>query len=109
MEDESLIATFFEWRIDSVHDQAFRDAWGEVTRELRSAGSLGSTLFRKSEGHYCALARWPDAATRDAAFAAAKDGAASTRLRATIGATLQRVELDEVEDLASAEADRGRH
>jgi hypothetical protein len=58
-----MIATFFEWRIEPDAEAEFRAAWGQVTKRLAARGSHGSTLFRRSEGHYCALARWPDAAT----------------------------------------------
>lgn len=94
-----MIAIFFEWRIEEPKEEAFRAAWAEVTRALRAHGSLGSTLFRKSAGHYCALARWPDEATCQAASDAEKDSPASKRLHDAIGATLQKIQLDEIDNL----------
>ncbi|MDQ3074599.1 MAG: antibiotic biosynthesis monooxygenase [Pseudomonadota bacterium] len=93
-----MIATWFEWRIKSGRDEEFRAVWAEVTHALHSRGSRGSTLFRRSEDHYCALARWPDRATLDAAFAAEATSEASERLRHLISATMQQVELDEVDN-----------
>lgn len=94
-----MIATFFEWRIEPEREAAFHAAWAEVTHRLQAHGSRGSTLFRKDSGHYCALARWPDAATRDAAFALEAESAASKCLRATLATTLQQIDLDEVDNL----------
>ncbi len=94
-----MIATFFEWRIEERKEKEFRAAWADVTRALQGHGSRGSSLFRKSAGHYCAVARWPDAETRDNAFAAENGSEASKRLREAISATLQQIHLDEIDNL----------
>ena len=94
-----MIATFFEWRVQPAREEQFREAWAEVTRGLHARGSRGSTLFRKSDGNFCALARWPDRETRDAAFTAEAGGDASLRLREAVGETIQRFDLDELTNL----------
>jgi len=94
-----MIATFFEWRIDPAREDEFRSSWAEVTRRLQARGSNGSTLFRRDNANYCALARWPDMPTRDAAFAAEQDSEPGKRMRAIIIETVQRIDLDETDNL----------
>ena len=94
-----MIATFFEWRVEPGREEHFRQSWAEVTRRLHAHGSKGSTLFQSADGNFCALARWPDRVTRDAAFAAETGNDASVRLRDLIGETIQRFDLDELDNL----------
>lgn len=93
-----MYATFFQWRIRAGQIGTFRSAWAEVTDRLKEEGSLGSTLFAGPEDSWCALARWPSRGVRDAAFAAVAGHDCAVRLRASIEETLQRVDLDLVDD-----------
>ncbi len=99
-----MIATFYQWRIDPKNGEAFRAAWREATDALKKRGSGGSTLFCMDHDHYCALARWPDAKTRDAAFAAEKDSPESVQMRGFIKATIDKFDLDEIDHRWRSEA-----
>ena len=90
-----MIATFFHWRIREGRRDQFIAAWAAVTDALKADGSLGSALFEGEDGTFRALARWPDRATRDRAFAALSLPAASEAMHEAIAQTLQRVDCDE--------------
>lgn len=96
-----LIATVFEWQVREGHEAQFEASWAAVTRMLHGHGSHGSSLFINEEGHYCAIALWPDRATRDAAFAPfiAKPTDDHARMREAIGKEIRRMDLDCVSDL----------
>ena len=95
-----MFATFFEWQILDGREAEFEEAWASVTRRLQARGSNGSSLFRTEAGNYCAFALWPDRATRDAAFAMDEilpdDSAA---MRACIGRTIHRMDMDRLANL----------
>jgi hypothetical protein len=95
-----MLATFFEWQIKPGQHDVFVKAWAEVTEQLKAHGSFGSCLFTKQDGTICALARWPDQSTRDAAFATirAVDGPAKI-MRGVIAETIQQFDMEEVVNL----------
>ncbi len=95
------IATFFQWHIKPGQHEVFQSAWTEVTRRLLEHGSLGSALFVGPEGTYCALARWPDKVTRDAAFAANSKLDVAAVMRAALSETVQQFDMDEAVNLWS--------
>ena len=64
----------YRWRVAPAYEAAFRKAWRETTLALRANGGLGSCLGRGAEGTFVAVATWPDAQAREAAFAAIGDG-----------------------------------
>ena len=99
-----MIATFFQWRLHSGREADFSAAWSAVTQELRARGSLGSALFLGPGSTHCALARWPDRATRDSVFARGPVETYSDAMRACIDTTLQTFDLDEVANFWSLEA-----
>ncbi len=90
------MATFFQWVIHPGREAEFEQVWNEGTALLLQEGSLGSTLFRGDDGSFSALARWPDRATRDAAFARTADHAVFARMRDCVSDTLRRDDTDEV-------------
>ena len=94
-----MFATFFEWRIRDGAEEQFEQAWAEATAILKSHGSMGSALFRNDGGHFCAIARWPDRATRDAAFAAADLAASGAAMRGAVADTVHCIDLEEVRNL----------
>jgi len=91
-----MIATFFEWAVDRDREDNFVAIWTEATALLLKHGSLGSALFRTDNGHFCALARWPDRAARDLAFARLADESVFQRLRDCITQTIRQADADEV-------------
>ena len=94
-----MFATFFEWRIRDGAERQFEQAWADATGILKTHGSMGSALFRNDEGHFCAFARWPDRATRDAAFAAAKLDESGAAMRDAVTDTVHRIDLEQVRNL----------
>ncbi|WP_265570951.1 antibiotic biosynthesis monooxygenase [Sphingomicrobium nitratireducens] len=95
-----MMATFFEWKVDPDKEDQFRENWAAVTKRLHARGSKGSTLFRKEDGHFCAVALWPDKATRDAAFAMDETPQADTlAMREAVIDTIHRIDMDEIDNL----------
>ena len=93
-----MFATLFEWTLLPEREDEFTSAWEEATRELKDLGSEGSALFRSEAGHLVGFARWPDRATRDAAFK--KSGKlAFERMADCLAGPTRRVDLDEIDNL----------
>ena len=93
-----MIATLFEWQVKRGREEEFRHAWSAVTQRLTALGSLGSALFRSADGHFHGHARWPDRATRDAAFSAFTADEETQRMRDCIDETIRRIDVDEIEN-----------
>lgn len=91
-----MIVTLFHWRLHPGARDRFVGHWAAVTELLKPHGSLGSALFEQPDGTLRAIARWPDRATRDAAFAADPAPEDSAAMRACIAQTIERVDLDAV-------------
>jgi len=50
----------YRWRLHRGREQAFVEAWSEVTRHLReTGGALGSRLHRGNDGLWYSYAQWP--------------------------------------------------
>ncbi len=94
-----MLATYFEWRVRAGCEDEFVQIWHEGTMLLRAEGSLGSALFKGDDGRFRALARWPDLATRDLAFARTTDAPAFVRMREIVEATVHSDDLMEVDNL----------
>ena len=94
-----MFATFFEWRIRDGAKEQFEQAWADATEILKTHGSMGSALFQNDVGHYCAFARWPDRATRNAAFAAADLTDSGGAMRGAVTDTIHRIDLEQVRNL----------
>jgi hypothetical protein len=94
-----MFATYFEWKVKAGREEDFVQAWTEVTKVLRAEDSLGSTLFKDKTGHFHALARWPDQATRDVVIARHIRLDARAILLDCIDVEIQRVDMDQVENL----------
>jgi hypothetical protein len=94
-----MFATYFEWKVKPSREEAFVQAWTEGTKALRMEGSLGSSLFKGKAGHFHAFARWPDQATRDAAFARNVHPDNASIFRDCIETEIQRVDMDQIIDL----------
>lgn len=89
----------YRWRLHPEREDSFIDAWSRVTELLRShCGSLGSRLHRGSDGLWYGYAQWPDAATKQQAFARPVDPAAGAQMRAAIAETLPEVVLSPIAD-----------
>lgn len=97
-----MILAVYRWRLKPGSREAFVAAWSEATLLLRGRGSGGSALFDGPDGVVWGMARWPDAATRDAAFAEALPGDLRTRMDACIAERFEALELNAVADLWTA-------
>ena len=72
MSEPGLVA-IYRWRVAAEHEQAFVKRWARATEKLRAHGGMGSLLGRAATGEIVAIALWPSAQARDAAFAAPLD------------------------------------
>jgi hypothetical protein len=94
-----MFATYFEWTVRPGCEDEFLEIWHQGTLLLRSEGSLGSALFKGEDGHFRAIARWPDRLTRDAAFARTAEADVFVRMRACVESTVHRDDIAEVDNL----------
>lgn len=94
-----MFVLFFRWRLHPDRREQFMQAWPKVTRALLGQGSHGSVLFDGPEGTVCAIARWPDRATRDASSARAVVPEAWSRMRDAIAEELAAYELTDIINL----------
>jgi hypothetical protein len=94
-----MFATFFQWTIHAGREAEFVAIWNEGTALLLQHGSLGSALFRGEDRKFSALARWPDVATRDAAFDTVRDHSVFARMRECVAETDRWDDTDEVSNM----------
>lgn len=88
-------AVLLRWRLKPGRYEAFAQAWEAVTLAMLAEDSLGSTLFEAADGTVHALARWPDKATRERAFADHVVATARKIMADAIEEALPEVELTE--------------
>ena len=89
----------YRWILHPGSDASFIEAWSRVTALLRErGGSLGSRLHRGSDGIWYGYAQWPDAQTRELAFAQPYDPAASAQMRAAVAESMPEVLLEPMSD-----------
>ena len=98
-----MIVVVYRWRLKPGMLEDFTAVWAEVTSTLKPLGSGGSALFEDSEGIVWGIARWPDAETRDAAFARSSSALdRRARFDACVAERLEPTELHVIKDLWSA-------
>jgi hypothetical protein len=90
----------YRWRLREGAEQAFTDAWSQVSGLLRAQrGSLGSRLHRGSDGIWYSYAQWPDAETRErSVLAGPVDPEASRKMRDAAAEELPDIVLTSVAD-----------
>lgn len=98
-----MLATFFEWTVHPGREEEFVSTWNDGTNLLLKEGSLGSALFRAENGRFSALARWPDAATRDAAFERLRDHKTFVIMRECVAETHRRDDAQEISNMWRSE------
>lgn len=69
MERMSGAIYIYRWRVAAEHEEAFLERWRKATQDLHGRGGLGSLIGKNAEGELVAIALWPNAKARDAAFA----------------------------------------
>lgn len=93
-------AVIYRWRIEPSMEAEFVDAWASVTTLLKGRGSLGARLHRGADGIWYSYAQWPDANSRQAAFAKGDvDEKAQSVMRSAILETLPEIVLEPIADL----------
>ncbi|MDE2134571.1 MAG: antibiotic biosynthesis monooxygenase [Alphaproteobacteria bacterium] len=89
----------YRWRLHPGTENGFTQAWSHVTNLLRSRGSLGARLHRGSDGLWYSYAQWPDAQSREKAFAAGPvDASASAQIREAVAESFPEIVLDVAAD-----------
>ena len=73
MEQMNGAVFIYRWRVAAEHEAAFLERWRKATQDLGGRGGLGSLIGKNAEGELVAIALWPDAESRDAAFAGGGD------------------------------------
>jgi hypothetical protein len=73
MSDQTALPTpgfiaIYKWKVAPEHERTFRERWHTTTLRGRELGAFGSWLTRDEFGHFVAIALWPSAAARAAAF-----------------------------------------
>ena len=94
-----MFAPFFQWTLHPGREQDFVKIWNEGTALLLEHGSLGSALFCGQDGRFSALARWPDVATRDAAFDRVRDHSVFVRMRECVAETMRWDDTTEISNM----------
>ncbi len=97
-----MILAVYRWRLKPGRREDFVAVWAEATLSLRQRGSGGSALFDGPDGLVWGVARWPDAETRDSAFADPLPGAFRARMDACIADRFDAFDLDAIADLWTA-------
>ncbi len=93
-----MVAFLYRWRLLPGQEDAFVEAWSQVTAALWRQGSLGSRLHRGSDGIWYSYAQWPSAEARAEAFTQELEPAASARMRAAIAESFDEVRLEIADD-----------
>jgi quinol monooxygenase YgiN len=88
-------AVLLHWRLKPGRYDDFARAWEVVTRAMLAENSLGSALFEGEDGTVYALARWPDQAAREKAFATEDVIAARAAMAEAVEEVLPSLHLSE--------------
>lgn len=89
----------YRWRLIPGTEPTFVEGWSRISELLRLRGSLGSRLHRGSDGVWYSYAQWPDAKTREDAFAlGSADASASAMMESAVAERLPEIVLDPVAD-----------
>ena len=92
-------AVLYRWRLKPGKEAQFVDAWSQVTKHyVRYRGGQGSRLHRGQDGVWYAYAQWPDAATRERAFAQDDQPEAHALMDDAIAERLSAIVLEPVAD-----------
>ncbi len=93
-------AVLYRWRLRPGTEEAFVEAWTEVSHDLRRKGSLGSRLHRGPDGIWYSYAQWPSAEARGHAFSLPSGSpAASAAMQDAIAERFPEIVLESVSDL----------
>lgn len=94
-------AVIYRWRLRPGQENAFTEAWAQVTHAIRDqCGGLGSRLHKTDDGVWLAYAQWPSRAMWDAASLTDPAlQAARRQMRDAIAETLPDIPLTPVADL----------
>jgi hypothetical protein len=89
----------YRWKLKSGCEEAFIEAWTEMTSILLARGSLGSRLHHGGDDTWYAYAQWPSAEARVAAFESPLPPSdAGDRMNAAVAERFPEIVLDVVAD-----------
>ncbi len=64
-----MFAVIYRAYIKTGMEEEYQKYWHKIaTYFIENCGALGSCLHKTEEGYWLAYSRWPDKATRDAAW-----------------------------------------
>lgn len=67
--EKSIFAVIYRFALLPGKEKRYQQLWHKVSNYfVNSKGAIGSTLHKTHEGYWLAYSRWPNRATRDAAW-----------------------------------------
>lgn len=64
-----MIAMIYRFKLKPEQEQVYQDCWNKIVHYFKQhCGALGSCLHKSEDGLWVAYSRWPDQATKDAAW-----------------------------------------
>jgi heme-degrading monooxygenase HmoA len=89
----------YRWKLKPGCEEAFTEAWAEMTSVLLARGSLGSRLHHGHDDTWYAYAQWPSEQAREAAFESPlPSNDAGDRMDAAVAERFPEIVLDVVAD-----------
>jgi heme-degrading monooxygenase HmoA len=111
-QSNQMIRVFYRWRIKPGREDAFVQAWAQVTRSLRAQinGSRGSLLLRdrRAPTEFVAVARWQNLAAWQSFRQSNQSDSQAARVMREAGELLSTEVLAEVEDRLDYSAWKGK-
>ncbi|MGL5840158.1 MAG: hypothetical protein ACRCY3_16830 [Sphingorhabdus sp.] len=94
-----MIVVIYRWRLNTKRVNQFQDAWEKTTLALMEFGAMGSALFSSEDGSYYAIAKWPDASSRQRAFDIWDDGGLIEEMQLAVEEKFPEIVLNEINNL----------
>lgn len=95
-----MFAAIYRFKLKPEQETAYQEYWHIIAKYfIEKCGAIGSCLHKGADGLWVAYSRWPDKATRDAAWPG--DDMPSEKLPPHIRATIKKIQLlkEENQDL----------
>ncbi|HSY29413.1 MAG TPA: hypothetical protein VK832_18025 [Burkholderiaceae bacterium] len=91
-------AVIYRWRLKPGMEQQFIENWSHGTQVLLEHGSFGSRLHKGPDNIWYAYAQWPDAETRERAFALTADTPDDRKMQDAVEESFPALILEPVAD-----------
>lgn len=67
--DPNMFAVIYRFHLRPHQEETYRQCWNIIVEHfIKYCGAIGSCLHKSGDGLWIAYSRWPDKATRDAAW-----------------------------------------